>query len=100
MLEFRSWPHYNEVVKFSEEGTVYPNTELMKNASEGYVIGLRGTGHMDLTDLPLLSPLLGRMFGSGERDKAEVMEIVNTESLEFFNHYLKGEGEFSPQSVY
>ncbi len=100
VLEFRSWPHYNEVVKFSEEGTVYPNTELMKNASEGYVIGLRGTGHMDLTDLPLLSPLLGRMFGSGERDKAEVMEIVNTESLEFFNHYLKGEGEFSPQSVY
>ncbi|MGX8774391.1 MAG: alpha/beta hydrolase family protein [Bacillota bacterium] len=100
VLEFQSWTHYNGAVEYSEKGVKYPNTELISKADDGYTIAVRDTEHMDFTDLPLLSPFLGKMFGSGERDTAETMEIVNTESLEFLNHYLKGEGEFSPQSVY
>ena len=55
---------------------------------------------MDFTDLPMLSPFLGRMLGSGERGTAETMTIVNRIVLEYFNHYLKGEGAFSVQDIY
>ena len=61
---------------------------------------IRDTGHMDFTDLPLLSPFLGNMLGSGERDTAETMTIVNSLVLQFFNCYLKGEGTFSIEEVY
>jgi hypothetical protein len=55
---------------------------------------------MDFTDLPLLSPFLGKMLGSGERDTAETMTIVNSLVLQFFDQYLKGKGEFTAQIVY
>ena len=51
-------------------------------------------------DLPLLSPMLGNMLGSGERDTGETMTIVNTLVLRFFNCYLKGEGAFTAEEIY
>ena len=54
---------------------------------------------MDFTDLPMLSPMLGNMLGSGERDTAEVMTIVNSKVLEFYDCYLKGEGAFAVQET-
>jgi hypothetical protein len=55
---------------------------------------------MDFTDLPLLSPYLGNMLGSGERSTEETMTIVNSLVLSFFDCYLKGEGVFTVQDSY
>ena len=53
-----------------------------------------------LTDLPLLSPVLGDLLGSGERSSEECMTIVNARVLEFCNAYLKGEGAFTAGEIY
>ena len=104
VLEFVNWENYNELASFMEEyreeGGRYPNDELMRHAAAGFTTTIRDTKHMDFTDLPLLSPALGNMLGSGERDKAETMTIVNSLVLQFFDCYLKGEGEFTVQDSY
>ena len=103
-LEFVNWDTYNELAagmeEYRAEGGRYPNEELMQHAAAGFSTTIRDTRHMDFTDLPLLSPFLGNMLGSGERDKAETMTIVNTLILQFYDCYLKGEGTFSAEDIY
>ena len=104
VLEFVNWEQYKELAEFLEEyrakGGRYPNDELMRHAAAGFTTTVRDTKHMDFTDLPLLSPFLGKMLGSGERDKAETMTIVNDLVLHFYDCYLKGEGTFAVQDSY
>lgn len=104
ILEFVNWETHNELASFMEdyyaEGGRYPNDELMRHAAEGFTTTIRDTQHMDFTDLPLLSPALGKMLGSGERDTAETMTIVNKLVLQFYNCYLKGEGSFTAEDSY
>ena len=100
VLEFVNWETYNELAEYLAGGGRYPNDELMKHASHGFSTTIRDTLHMDYTDLPLLSPTLGNMLGSGERDTKETMTIVNSLVREFFDCYLKGEGEFTVQDSY
>ena len=100
VLAFDNWDSYNEKQEYLAQGGVYPNVELMNGASDGFAVTVRDTEHMDFTDLPLLSPALGNMLGSGARDAKETMETVNSLVLEFFNCYLKGEGVFTVNEVY
>ena len=100
VLEFINWESYNDQREYRAQGGRYPNDILMQQAAAGFTTTIRDTGHMDFTDLPLLSPFLGNMLGSGERDTAETMTIVNSLVLQFFNCYLKGEGTFSIEEVY
>ena len=100
VLEFVNWDSYSELQEYPEEAASYPNTVLMKNAGEGFVTTIRDTKHMDYTDLPLLSPTLGKMLGSGSRGTEETMTIVNSRVLSFFNCYLKGEGSFTAEDIY
>lgn len=99
VLEFVNWETYNGLAEYLAEGHSYPNDLLMKQAPQGFSTTLRDTKHMDFTDLPLLSPALSRLLGSGDRDKGEVMTLVNSLVLDFFNCYLKGEGTFSVQEI-
>lgn len=100
VLAFDNWDSYNDMKEYAAQGGIHPNAELLKNALTGYQTTIRGSKHMDFTDLPLLSPLLGRLLGSGERDTKETMTIVNSLVLDFFNCYLKGEGVFTVNAVY
>ena len=100
VLEFNNWESYNERREYLAQGYRYPNDEVIRSAGDGYSTAIRDTLHMDYTDLPLFSPILGNLLGSGERDHAETMTIVNGLVLEFFDHYLKGEGTFSVQEIY
>ena len=100
VLAFDNWDSYNDMEEYAAQGGLHPNMELLKNASTGYQTTVRDTKHMDFTDLPLLSPLLGNMLGSGERDTKETLTIVNSLVLEFFNCYLKGEGVFTVNDAY
>ena len=100
VLAFDNWDSYNDWEEYAAQGGLHPNAELLKNASAGFQTTVRGSKHMDFTDLPLLSPLLGRLLGSGERDTKETMTIVNSLVLRFFNCYLKGEGVFAVNASY
>ena len=100
LLEFANWEQYNDRKEYLSLGYVYPNEVLLSNAGECYYVTVRDTQHMDFTDLPLLSPVLGKMLGSGERDTVETMTIVNGLVRDFFNAYLKGDGAFSAQEIY
>ena len=100
VLEFNNWASYNTREEYLAQGGRYPNDELIRHADEGFAVTIRGTLHMDFTDLPLFSPALGRMLGSGDRGAEETMTIVNGLVLDFFDHALKGEGAFSVQEIY
>lgn len=100
ILEFVNWETRNQLQEYLSDEEDYPNTKVMKYAMTGFSVILRDTKHMDFTDLPLLSPFIGKMLGSGERDTRETMMIVNSIVLEFFDCYLKGESGFSVQEVY
>ena len=100
VLEFNNWESYTDLKDYLEQGGIYPNDKLISNAATGFTTTIHGTKHMDYTDLPLLSPILGKMLGSGERSTEETMTIVNSLVLSFFNSYLKGEGVFTVQEIY
>ena len=100
ILEFVNWEQYNDRKEYPALGYLYPNDVLLSHAEECYCVTVRDTLHMDYTDLPLLSPFLGKMLGSGERDCEETMTIVNGLVLGFFDYTLKGEGAFSVQDIY
>lgn len=100
VLEFSNESEHNAIENTLADGKTYANDVMMKNALDGLYIWLKGTEHMDFTDLPMFSPLLGSMLGSGERDTRECMTIVNSLILEFYDYYLKGNGELNFQQVY
>lgn len=100
VLEFQNESSHNEVVKMLNDGYSYSNAILMEHAVDGRTVMIHGTEHMDYTDLPLFSPMLGGMLGSGERDTAECMSITNSVILQFYDYYLKGSGELSIQEDY
>ena len=100
VLEFNNWDTYNDRREYLAQGGRYPNDELISHAAEGYAVTIRDTEHMDFTDLPMLSPLLGGMLGSGSRGCRETMTIVNGLVRDFFDDTLKGEGTFSAREFY
>jgi predicted dienelactone hydrolase len=61
---------------------------------------IRGSGHLNFTDLPLFSPALARMLGTGQADSRYCIETMNQIVLEFFNHTLKGRAEIHLQPEY
>jgi hypothetical protein len=57
---------------------------------------------MDLTDLPLFSPVLSGMLNTSESavDHEECTDTLNQLVLRFFDCYLKGEGQFAVNESY
>ena len=55
---------------------------------------------MNFTDLPLFSPPLAGLLGTGKRDARECIMTMNRVVLEYFDYYLKEKGELSLQEVY
>lgn len=73
--------------------TDYVNTYLLDNALDSREAHFDGTEHMDFTDLPLFSPALTSLLGKGDVDSSEFIPKINGIILNYFNYYLKGEGE-------
>ena len=78
VLDLNNWESYNNNEEYIARGFPYPNVEVVGHAADGFSVGIRDSRHMDFTDLPLLSPFLGKMLGSGERSTEETMTIVNS----------------------
>jgi predicted dienelactone hydrolase len=56
----------------------------------GYYVQVPGMFHLNLTDIPLLSPLASRLGLSGPIGVQRAHRIVNAYSLGFFDGHLKG----------
>lgn len=86
--------------KGTEEGALYVNNVVLENAVESRHTYFVGSGHMNFTDLPLFSPTLASLLGTGSVDETECIETMNEIILEFFDCYLKGEGEANIKESY
>ncbi len=87
LLNLYNEDHYAEARKL---GTAYDNLAASAHTSEAYNAVIRGSGHLNFTDLPLFSPILARMLGTGQVDSRYCIETMNQIVLKFFNHALKG----------
>ena len=81
-------------------GLIYANDVILDNATDGYNTYFNDTAHMNFTDLPLFSPFLAKNLGMGSADPGECIDRVNKLCLEFFDTYLKGQGQFSVNECY
>lgn len=100
LLSFDNDEHHFAKIECEQQGIPYMNNVVLANATDGFCTYIVGTMHMDYTDLPLFSPVLASLLGSGSLDKTECIETMNRIILEFFDCYLKGEGEFRVQECY
>ena len=83
-----------------EAGYVYVNNVILDNAVNGYETYFKGAAHMNFTDLPLFSPPLAKLLGTGEVDAGECIDQVNALVLGFFDSFLKDTGAFSVKESY
>lgn len=92
-----SWSHLSEWAQYAE------NFSLLSDKDENtFNVHIRGVGHLDLTDLALTSPFFTRILSGqkSETDPVYCLKTINQLSLEFFDRYLKGEGEFTPSETW
>ncbi|WP_180270832.1 alpha/beta hydrolase family protein [Sporanaerobium hydrogeniformans] len=75
--------------KIKEIKAIYPNTVAAVSQKESYQIVIPNAGHMNFTDLALISPVLAKMLGTGTVSASACMKEVNDEILLFFDAYLK-----------
>ena len=101
LLDFSKETDYDEIARAkSETGYQYVNEEVMKRAKDGRLVLFRNTGHMDFTDLPLLSPAIASALGTGSVNSSEFLPMMNGIVLNWFDYYLKGEGVLQIQDKY
>ena len=91
--------NYN-MIESDESGFYRVNENMINNAKVGRIVTFENAEHMDFTDLPLFSPFLGNMLGSGERDNEEMMNTLNSVVINWFDYYLKGNGALNIQPQY
>ena len=100
LLSFNNNEHQRQIDEYKAEGKTYSNTVVLANAKEGYETCFVGTEHMDFTDLPMFSPFLGSMLGTGDIDTEKSVTKMNEITLDFFNSYLKNDGSFAVEESY
>ena len=100
LLSIDSVLHHNDRLKSGQMGLIYANDVILDNATDGYNTYFNDTAHMNFTDLPLFSPFLAKNLGMGSVDPGECIDQVNKLCLEFFDTYLKGQGQFSVNECY
>ena len=85
------WPQYEANVKLLE-----------CPGEDAFNVYIRGSGHLSLTDLALSSPFFTRILNGHKAsiDTVYCLTTINGITLDFFDCYLKGKGEFAPQEFY
>lgn len=86
LLNIYNEEHYNEALLNSSN---YANIVASENAVDSHDIVFNKSGHLNFTDLPLFSPFLAQMLGTGSIDRVYCIETMNSVVLEYFNYYLK-----------
>lgn len=97
VLDIRSEIHSSSITESANE---YVNDHTMMIASTGQAVTILGTAHMNFTDLPMFSPFLASMLGTGTCDARKCIEQIDSIALEWFNYYIKGDTVLEIQDVY
>jgi dienelactone hydrolase len=87
----KKWPQYAK------------NKALLSGGNaNSFNVYIRGVGHLSLTDLSLTSPVLTRILNGHKSttDTEDCLKVINKISLEFFNTYLKGQGQFTSGAIH
>lgn len=94
LLDVNSKAVREEIEKLEKEnkGWEYVNDYVGRNALDYREVIFNGAGHLNFTDLPMISPVLAGMLGVGEVDAEECIGNVNEVVCTFFDYYLKNEG--------
>ena len=100
LLAIDNEEHHQAEVDAARNSYAYANNIVLKNATCGYETYFKNAGHMNFTDLPLISPALSNMLGTGSVDPGECIDTMNSIILRFYDCYLKDEGEFSVEESY
>ena len=101
VLDFMKEKDYTEREQYKKEnGTPYVNDYIIAHAENGKTVVFWNAGHMDFTDLPLISPTLANMLGHGDVDSEEFLPMMNQIILDWFDYTLKGEGAPDIQAKY
>ena len=100
VLDVRNQNHQESCEEAYKLQKDYVNNVIMDNAADGHTTYFKGSGHMNFTDLPLISPFIAKALGTGDVDPEVCIDQVNTLVLRFFDHYLKGSGTFTVEESY
>lgn len=97
LLAIDTTEHYEEGLTY---GSLYSNNVILANALDGREVHFDNAGHLNFTDLPLFSPTLAAMLGTGKINRTYCIETMNDVILDYYNHYLKGTPELELKEVY
>ncbi len=97
LLNIYNEEHYNEAQQYGES---YANMAATGNAVDALQVMIKGSGHLNFTDLPMFSPILASALGTGEVDSRYCIETMNQIILDYFNYYLKEAKELNLQAEY
>lgn len=81
-------------------GQEYVNFYVGEHALDFHSAIFNGAGHLNFTDLPLVSPFLANMLGTGETDALTCIENMNEMILNYFDYYLKDAPELNLSDEY
>jgi dienelactone hydrolase len=87
---------------------IYPQKLIAASDPFNFDVFLTGTNHLSLTDLPVAAPYMvtlisGQMqgkIGDQTADPVMVIETMNRLVIQFYDHFLKGTGDFKPAKTY
>jgi predicted dienelactone hydrolase len=97
LLNIYNEEHYIEATQNAEN---YSNLVATANATDARQVVVMGSGHLNFTDLPMFSPFLAGLLGTGEVDSRYCIETMNQIVLDYFDYYLKEAKELNLQDEY
>jgi dienelactone hydrolase len=97
LLNIYNEEHYEEAMQLGES---YDNIRAASHAADAREVMFRGAGHLNFTDLPMFSPILAGMLGTGDIDSRYCIETMNSIILNYFNYYLKDAAGLDLQAEY
>ena len=97
--------NYSTYMELASHGYVvvaldHPHHSFFTKDTAGKTVLFQNAGHMDFTDLPLISPTLANMLGHGDVNSEEFLTMINGIILDWFDYTLKGEGTPDIQAKY
>ncbi|MBE6023883.1 MAG: hypothetical protein E7231_11760 [Cellulosilyticum sp.] len=97
VLDMRAENHSSAIQHSDNE---YVNNHTLQVAIAGQAVTILGTSHMNFTDLPMFSPMLAKMLGTGTCDAQKCTEQIDSIALQWFNYYIKGDTVLDVQDIY
>lgn len=89
--------HHNQAIAVGDN---YVNNVILDNAPNSSYTYFKGSGHMNFTDLPLFSPVLASILGTGTIDSTTCITTMNSIVLNFYDYYLKDKGVLTLNESY